>query len=93
MPNNALKMMNMILRLAAFDLFQTEKILNGIFHFKQTTSFSQIFEDSGYVGSNFIIGIGPMFIMMVIYFIYLAIRALVLRSCSEQKTFQQDRMS
>jgi hypothetical protein len=40
-------------------LFQTEKILNGIFHFKQTTSFSQIFEDSGYVGSNFIIGIGP----------------------------------
>ena len=85
--------MNMILRLAAFDLFHTEKILNGIFHFKQTSSLSQIFEDSGYIGSNFIIGIGPMFIMMVMYFIYLAIRGLVLKSCSEQKTFQQDRIS
>jgi hypothetical protein len=93
MPPNAMKIMTMILSLAAFDFFQTEKILNGIFRFKETSSFSGIFENAGFTGSNFIIGIGPMFILMVLYIIYLAFRALVLFYCKEEMTYKQDRLS
>jgi hypothetical protein len=85
--------MVMILNLAAFDFFKTEKILNGILHFKKTESFSQIFENASFTGSNFIIGIGPMFLMMVFYVFYLAIRGLVLRCFKEKINFKQDRKS
>ena len=77
-----------ILNLAAFDLFHTEKILNGVFHFKTTESVSTIFDDAGYTGSNFIIGIGPIFLMLVLYAIYLAIRAIVRRNCKEERTYK-----
>ena len=79
--------MTMILNLAAFDFFQTEKILNGIFRFKKTESLSQIFQDAGFVGTNFILGIGPIFLMLVAYTIYLAIRAVVLK-CSKGEITQ-----
>ena len=84
MPSNAMDFMTMILNLAAFDFFQTDKILNGIFHFKETESLSQIFEDAGFMGKNFILGTGPIFLMIVAYTIYLSIRAVVLR-CSKNE--------
>ena len=88
MPANALSIMTMILNLAAFDFFQTDKILNGIFYFKETPSFSQIFDDAGYSGSNFIIGIGLMFIMIVFYGFFLAIRVIVLRNFNGERTYK-----
>ena len=93
MPANAFSIMTMILNLAAFDFFQTDKILNGIFYFKETPSFSQIFDDAGFNGSNFIIGIGPMFLMMVSYAFFLAIRAIVLRNCKVERKYKHKLMN
>ena len=48
LPINALMIMTMILKFAAFDMFQTENINEKIFKFTKTDSFSQIFDDAGY---------------------------------------------
>ena len=80
MPTNALEIMIMIMNLASFDVFNTEKIYMKIFRFKETDSYNSIFDDAGFSGSNFILGIGPMFMMMVYYCLYLAFREMVLRN-------------
>ena len=43
-PSNAMSIMTMILSLAAFDLFETEKIYEKIFNFTKTDSYTPIFE-------------------------------------------------
>jgi hypothetical protein len=79
LPANALSIMIMILNLAAFDMYNTEKLYNKIFDFENTDSYTPIFETASYTGSNFIIGIGPMFGTMVIYALYLIVRIIVVR--------------
>jgi hypothetical protein len=44
MPANSMSLMIMILSLAAFDFFSTEKINAKIFSFSETDSYTPIFE-------------------------------------------------
>lgn len=78
MPSNAMSIMIMILRLAAFDLFKTEKAYEKIFHFTKTESFSPIFEQAGYEGSNFINGTGILLGILIFYGIFLGIRKIMI---------------
>ena len=48
MPTNALEIMIMIMNLASFDVFNTEKIYMKIFRFKETDSYNSIFDDAGF---------------------------------------------
>ena len=45
----------------------------SVFNFHETESFSPTFEEAGMEGSNFILGIGPIFLSMVLFPIYVAV--------------------
>lgn len=68
-----------LLKLAAFDLFQTEWLLEKVFSFSSSPSFSDTFDQAAYEGSNFIILIAPLFIYMCAYLFFLFIRWVVVR--------------
>ena len=79
LPANVQVVFIEILKLAAFDLFQTETIYMKIFKFSNTDSFSVAFDEAAFSGSNFIIGIGPMFLAIVFYAFYLLTRWMMIR--------------
>ena len=79
LPTNVQVVFVELLKLAAFDLFQTETIYMKIFKFTKTESFSAAFDEAAFGGSNFIIGIGPMFLAMVFYAFYLLTRWMIIR--------------
>ena len=83
LPTNVQVVFVEILQLAAFDLFKTETIYMKIFNFSETKSFSSSFDGAAFSGSNFIIGIGPMFLVMIAYALYLSTRWMILRWFSD----------
>jgi hypothetical protein len=48
-----------------------------MFKFTETESYTPIFDQASFTGSNFIIGIGPMFGSMIYYALFLAVRKLL----------------
>ena len=48
LPSNVLKFMVKLIKIATFDILQTEKIYNGVFKFSETDSKSDIFDYAGY---------------------------------------------
>ena len=66
-----------ILRLSNFDVFKTDYLYFLLFGFGHTESFDQIFEDAGFEGFNFIVGIGPIFIGLVLYFTWILLQSLI----------------
>ena len=85
LPTNVQVVFVEILKLAAFDLFQTETIYMKIFRFSQTESFSTSFDEAAFSGSNFTIGIGPMFLFIVFYALYLCTRWMIIRWFSDAR--------
>jgi hypothetical protein len=79
LPTNVFVVNVEILRIAAFDLFQTGALYGLVFKFSETPSFNTIFEETEFTGSIFIAGIGTMFIVMAFYPVFLVTRFLVLR--------------
>lgn len=73
MPSNVQTVEIQILKACSFDLFQTELIYTEIFGFMESDDFSEKFNLAGLAGSNFIVGIGPVFIFVVIFPIYVLI--------------------
>ena len=69
-PMNSLIIQVKILDLCNFDFFNTVDLYNSIFKFEEGGSFSQIFEQAGFDGHNFILGIGPMFLAYVAFPIF-----------------------
>ena len=84
LPPNVYTVMIQILKLSAFDLFQTEIWYKAIFKFSENQAFSPIFEEAELEGSNFIMGIGPMFMFMFFYALFLLIRHFVMK-CSQSQ--------
>ena len=76
LPTNVYTMNVEIMKIASFDIIRTDKINNFLFTFTETPSFSEVFEDSSFEGSNFIIGAGPLFLTICVYVIYLINRLL-----------------
>jgi len=66
-----------ILRLSNFDVFKTDYLYFLLFGFGHTESFDQVFEEAGYEGSNFIVGIGPIFIGLVLYIFWIPLQLLL----------------
>ena len=83
LPTNVQVVFIEILKLAAFDLFKTETIYKFIFNFSETESFSSSFDEAAFSGSNFTIGIGPMFLVMIAYALYLSTRWVIIRWLSD----------
>lgn len=69
LPVNVYALNMQLLNIASFDVYQTDKFIDQ-FHFTETEAFSPIFEEASMDGSNFIEGIGPMFLFMIIYIAY-----------------------
>ena len=64
-PLNASKIMIAIMKLTNLDIIDTESILTAMWNFKvETDSISPIFEEAGYESSNFIIELGPLFLII-----------------------------
>jgi hypothetical protein len=84
LPANVMTFNVEILKLAAFDLFQTTWLLQSVFGFSETPSFSSVFEQASYEGSVFIIGLGMMFLVMVAYGAFLLVRIYILRNYSTE---------
>ena len=66
-PNNAKIIQTSILKLCAFDFFQTEKFYEEVLGLEKGKSFSDIFDQAGLEGHNFIIGIGPIFFYFLLF--------------------------
>jgi hypothetical protein len=54
-----------------------------IFRFSETESFNTSFDAAAFSGSNFTIGIGLMFVVMVFYALYLCTRWMIIRWFSD----------
>ena len=64
-PLNAYKIMIAIMKLTNLDIIDTENFLNSVFTFKvEAPSINAIFSEAGYESSNFIIELGPIFIII-----------------------------
>ena len=83
LPSNLQVVFVEILKLAAFDLLHTEEIYMKIFRFSKTESFNTSFDEAAFSGSNFIIGIGSMFLFIVFYALYLCTRWMMIRWFSD----------
>ena len=66
-PSNAKIIQVTILKLCAFDFFQTEKFYENVLGLEKGKSFSAIFDQAGLEGHNFIIGIGPIFFYFLLF--------------------------
>jgi hypothetical protein len=64
-PENIKVAFKTLLMLVAFDVFQAQLLFDEMFDFEETPSFNQNFDDSGYGGSNFIEGLGSLYIIFV----------------------------
>ncbi len=85
LPTNVQVVFVEILKLAAFDLLQTETIFMKLLRFSDTESFSDSFDEAAFSGSNFTIGIGPMVLAMISYALYLSTRWMILRWFSDAR--------
>ena len=77
------------MKLTNLDVIDTENFLNSIFTFKaETLPRNQLFEDAGYQSSNFIIELGPIFIIAIAATLFYICRVSLIRStkkCGDNK--------
>ena len=86
LPENMLVILAEVNKACNFDFYNTETMYETLFGFEETESFSQKFEEAGFEGSNFINQIGPVFIFIVLFPMWILIRSLVGRICAKQCT-------
>ena len=79
MPVNCYRIMIAIMKLTNLDVLDSGPLLESIFTFKsETPPLNAIFEEAGYETSNFILELGPLFVIIVVSTIlYLVRRCLV----------------
>ena len=56
-----------ILKLCAFDFFKTEWLYENVFGLEEGESYSDVFDEAGLEGHNFIMGIGPIFLYILAF--------------------------
>ena len=88
-PNNAKIIQVTILKLCAFDFFQTEKFYEKVLGLEKGKSFSDIFDKAGLEGHNFIIGIGPIFFYFLLFPIGILLHQISRRYFIEKKFLQK----
>ena len=81
-PANSQIIQVTILKLCAFDLFNTEEFFTSVLGLKNGESFSEVYEDAGLEGHNFIIGIGPIFFSLLAFPIYILAHKMSQKLCS-----------
>ena len=74
-----------ILKLCAFDFFHTEVFFKKIFGLKNGESFSEIFDDAGLEGHNFIMGIGPIFFYIFAFPLFILLHRLSQWLCADEQ--------
>jgi len=87
MPSNCYRAMIAIMKLTNLDIIDIEAFLNSIFTFSaESGPLNPVFEEAGYDSSNFIIELGPLFLIIcgsVAFYItrYFLVRSL--RNCGD----------
>lgn len=68
------------MKLTNLDIIRTENLLNSIFDFEnETPPYNKAFEEAGYESTNFIIELGPIFIIVCASLLFYLIRMILLR--------------
>ena len=88
-PKNAMIIQITILKLCAFDFFGTEKFYEKALGLEKGKSFSDIFDQAGLEGHNFIIGIGPIFFYFLLFPLGILLHQLSRRYYSDRKILQK----
>jgi hypothetical protein len=86
-PVNAQNIEVMILQMVSFDVIRTSALLTKVFKFEneKTPPLNFIFEQAGYDTSNFILGMGPLFIAEVGYVLVFICLPIMNYICSKEK--------
>jgi hypothetical protein len=71
--------LKIVIKIGSFDIFYAEPLLKKIFNFEDTPSFSDIFEQGGYEGSTFLLGVAPLFVIACFFGIFQLVRWLALK--------------
>ena len=85
-PANSAIIQTEILKSCAFDFFHTEIYYQEIFNFKDSDSLTELFEDAEISGSIFIIGIGPVFIFITLFPLYILSHKMANYLCKGETT-------
>ena len=64
------------MKLCAFDFFQTESLYEAVLGLVPGESFSEIFEEADIQGTNYIVGIGPIFLYALFFPIFILVHQL-----------------
>ena len=83
-PTNAAVIQVTLLKMCALDFFQTEIIFESVLGLEKGKSFSQLFDNAGLEGHNFIIGIGPIFFYLLAFPLFILLHKLSQYLCSEE---------
>ena len=70
-PTNSKVIQVELFKTVSFDIFDTENIYTSWFGFGDSPTLSDAFEEANMDGSNFILGLGPMFMIIVIFPLYM----------------------
>ena len=77
-----------IMKLTNLDIIKTEDFLSGVFQFKvEAPPFNTAFEEAGYDTSNFIIELGPIFIIGCSAIVFFVFRIIILRLSKANSDF------
>ena len=83
-PANSQIIQITVLQLCAFDFFNTDSAFEKYLGLVPGESFSRVFEDAGLEGHNFIIGIGPVFLYILAFPLYILLHKLSQRLCADE---------
>ena len=86
-PANAKVIMIEILKSCNFEVFDGGPFFE-LLKFKESKSFTEIFEEANYEGSVFIEGLGSLFFGIMIFPIYILIHSISKRCCKGHKRFK-----
>ena len=82
-PVNAKVISFEILKACSFDFYQTDTIFAELFGFTETESFSDAFEEAGYEGSNFVMGMGISLLFVVSFPFYILFHKASVYVCAD----------
>ena len=83
-PSNSQVIQVTILKLCAFDFFHTEVFFEEVFGLEGGESFSEIFDDAGLEGHNFIVGIGPIFFIALAFPLFILMHKISQYLCADE---------
>ena len=74
-----------IMKLTNLDIIEVDFLFDIMFKFRETEPINTTFEEAGYDSTNFIVEVGPLFFLILIYLTWMPIRKLI-QWCGKKTT-------